>query len=247
MAGLHVLRNGKSYGKPAVHGSTAAGQKRTPTKKKPVKPKPRPKPHPKIPKGKPDSHGSARKPKGRPYSGLRRQGLRGEPLVCLKDIKAFFKETFTALDKEFQDVDALIKAWNSRVIITRKRVLRDRHYKYNIRLSWRARTTFKYRGKNGKTEAFNLADDIRNIDDWRYFCKLLCIPQRTVDAWDTELSGCSEECWKETMRTWLDEKIMTRYPVSWVGMIDLLNDSTCPRLSAHNLRHALHLVPSQAK
>lgn len=67
-----------------------------------------------------------------------------------------------------------------------------------------------------------------------------------MEAWEVELAG-SAECWEKTIQSWLSNEleISTRYPVSWMGMIDLLNDSNMPTCSpaAQKMRHALHLVP----
>ena len=81
-------------------------------------------------------------------------------------------------------------------------------------------TLLKYR-VGGEIKRLKLVDTILN--DWKEVGKILGIPQPKLDAWWTQTNNDPKRCCDNVMAHWLQNP-PDEYPLTWRGLIDLLED-----------------------
>ena len=83
-------------------------------------------------------------------------------------------------------------------------------------------TLLKYRDPvGGQVKRLKLVDTILN--DWEEVGKILGIPQPKLAAWWTQTSHDPKRCCDNVMAHWLQNP-PDEYPLTWRGLIDLLED-----------------------
>ena len=83
-------------------------------------------------------------------------------------------------------------------------------------------TLLKYRDpEGGQVKRLKLVDTILN--EWKEVGKILGISQPKLDAWWTQTSNDPKRCCDNVMAHWLQNP-PDEYPLTWRGLIDLLED-----------------------
>ena len=81
-------------------------------------------------------------------------------------------------------------------------------------------TLLKYR-EGGQVKRLKLVDTILN--EWRDVGQILGIAQPKLDAWWTQTNNDPKRCCDNVMAHWLQNP-PDEYPLTWRGLIDLLED-----------------------
>ena len=81
-------------------------------------------------------------------------------------------------------------------------------------------TLLKYRD-GGEVKRLKLVDNILN--HWEDVGKILGIPQPKLQAWRTQTNNDPKRCCDNVMAHWLQNP-PDEYPLTWRGLIDLLED-----------------------
>ena len=79
----------------------------------------------------------------------------------------------------------------------------------------------KWKDARGQYQQFSLISKVGA--KWRKFGMCIGFPDDKLDAWEKEFHS-SEDRWKKVMEPWLLKTISCRYPTTWNGLSDMLED-----------------------
>ena len=60
---------------------------------------------------------------------------------------------------------------------------------------------------------------------------LLGITQNQLEVWEQQYSGNAQNCWRKVMEHWLNGGAKDKYPPTWDGLYDLLEDARCSQVA----------------
>lgn len=85
----------------------------------------------------------------------------------------------------------------------------------------------KWIDERGQKQSFSLAQRESVCKKWLDFGILLGISMATLKTWERETAGDTTACWRMVMEYWIHSGVAEDYPVTWQGLITLLEDVKC--------------------
>jgi hypothetical protein len=110
------------------------------------------------------------------------------------------------------------------------------HYYLTGSLSNGTLHILRWKDQNGGKKTFRLVD--RVSAGWKEFGTLLGITQNQLGTWEEQYCGDINTCWTKIMECWLNGIGRNRYPPTWEGLYELLDDAQYSQV-AEELKNAV--------
>ena len=90
-----------------------------------------------------------------------------------------------------------------------------------ISVSMNSLNLIKWKDEHGDRQTYHLVKKVSS--KWIEFGLALGLENNELEAWEADLRGQTERCWRKVMQHWLDGGT-NDYPSTWEGLYEMLTD-----------------------